>query len=176
MSPDPLVPAPNQPEGESPDAFNAVLFGAAITCLANLVPYIAVTVLAPPVAGGIAAVWWRTRRQKLSIPIGKAALLALGAAILGGLAWVLIYDAMWLYFDYRHGDRETAAVALAFAEWIGGADARQAAEIEMIKSQQQGLTVMDFLLQVLGVLFVSGLFAPAAGAFSAFLMRSRERR
>lgn len=175
MEPNPRPPSIAPLEEEKPDAFNALVFGATVSFVSSIIPYVALTIIGPPILGAAAAVWWRICRQKLSISVGRAAALGLGAGILGDFCYTAIYDLLWIYFDYRHGAREEEAATLAFAEWLGGSGAREAAEAELIKSGAQQFSVGQLLLQIVMVIVVNGIFASTSGVITAYWNKRRTK-
>lgn len=172
-NPHPLPVAPIKEE--NPDVFNALAFGAAVSFVSSIIPYVALTIIAPTVLGAATAVWWRICRQKRSISLGQAALLGVGAGILGDICYTAIYDLLWIYFDYRHGAREEEAATLAFAEWLGGSGAREAAEAELIKSRAQEFSVGQLLLQSFMIIFVNGIFASTSGVITGYWNKRRSK-
>jgi hypothetical protein len=143
---------------ETPVLRGGFFIGTVVTLILALIPYTGVTVILPVIVGA-----WVTSKLSLSralTPLSLKAVMksSLGATISGMLASIIIFDTIWIFFDYQIGKDTTDAVSLYVGQALGGAQMRDAMADALEKAARQGYSLSAFVGQVLGAIIVCGLF------------------
>jgi hypothetical protein len=145
----------------------AFTLSAGITLALALIPFTAVTLFLPPVAGAWIFMRSLPYPQERSL-IKKAIRSAILATFTGMMLAALIFDMVWTTFDYQIGKDLDDFIALKVFEMIGGDNGRQLMEAHLQAGANAGVTIGLIIGQVIGGAVLCSVLGGATSAAYAF--------
>ncbi len=137
-----------------------------MTGVIALLPYVNVFVLPAYVIGAVVAVRSTARAEK---PLGlkEGAKLGFLSTLLGSMVVVLIADLIWVLFDYHLWQHQNTQLMLAIARLFAGPVTIDTMSSELAAQAVKPFQWYPLIAQILGNLFLCGLFATLSGLIAA---------
>jgi hypothetical protein len=170
MSEEQLNPAAQN--DDSPDTFNALLWGAAVTAVISLLPYISLIntfCCLGIMIGGAVTIFQYSNQYQLTIRGGEGFKLGALAGLLGGMGYFIIFTALQVLFNYQLNAEETMNLMMA----LFGSDpqAREQIEESFRKQKLEGVTISNILIGLISTLIIYPIAGGIGGAIGAAVFR-----
>ncbi len=161
-----------QDGSEKPDSFNAILWGAAVTAIISLLPYISLinTLCCLGIMiGGAVTIFQYTNEYQLTMRGGEGFKLGALAGLLGGMVYFVIFTALQVLFNYQLNAEETMNLMMALI----GSDpqVREQMEEAFRKQKLEGVTMSTILIGFISTLIVYPIAGGIGGAIGAAVFR-----
>jgi hypothetical protein len=170
MSEEQLNPAAQN--DDSPDTFNALLWGAGVIVVTSLLPYVGILnnlCCLGVIVGGLVTAYQYINQYQLTIRGGEGFKLGALAGLLGGMGYFIIFTAVQMLLDYQINIEETKNLLIA----LFGSDpqAREQIEESFRKQKLEGVTISNILIGLISTLIIYPIAGGIGGAIGAAVFR-----
>jgi len=170
MSEEQLNPAAQN--DDSPDTFNALLWGAGVIVVTSLLPYVGILnnlCCLGVIVGGLVTAYQYINQYQLTIRGGEGFKLGALAGLLGGMGYFIIFTAVQMLLDYQINIEETKNLLIA----LFGSDpqAREQIEESFRKQKLEGVTISNILIGLISTLIIYPIAGGIGGAIGAAIFR-----
>ncbi|HEY5036024.1 MAG TPA: hypothetical protein VII74_02705 [Chthoniobacterales bacterium] len=154
---------------------SALFFGAIVTGVLALLPYVNVFIFPAYVIGAVVAVRSAARSGR-PLDLKEGAKLGFLSTLFGSMVAVLVADLIWVIFDYQLWQHQNAQLMLAIVGHFAGP-----VTIDTMSSALAAQAVKPFqwpllIAQIFGNLFLCGLFGTLTGLIAAKVCRPKTIR
>jgi hypothetical protein len=163
-------------ERAKPGFDSAIYFGAAVTAIICLLPYVNVFGLPAIVAGAIAAVFSGVGTVRRPVELKEGAKLGFLAPFFGMLAAAVIVDIIWQFFDYQLWQKQNAAVMLAMFRTFMSPETMDKTTAAFEQAATKPFAWYMILTQIIAAAIFAGIFGTLSGIVSAAATSKRGTR
>ena len=155
------------------EAVKAEIRGATVILILGLVPYTAITLVLPTIAGAIFSVWYYRSKLRNTLRNNQGAKLGFYTAMSGNFVSLVMYNVVWVCFNYQIGAEQANNILINIGEWVGGTRLRDAVEQSILSQAQSSLTISTLICQLVFAAIMSGIFGAGTGALCEFFSQEK---